>query len=88
MSTRTSCESSIWRSAASACCACCSGIARVAHDRNFVASSSSLNANGAWRRAVGTKRQAFVDELKLLQPTPGYMRVLKELVLRAWQRVR
>jgi hypothetical protein len=27
----------------------------------------------------------FVDELKQLQPTPGYMRLVKELVLRAWQ---
>lgn len=27
----------------------------------------------------------FVDELKELQPTPGYMRLVKELVLRSWQ---
>lgn len=27
----------------------------------------------------------FVDELEQLQPTPGYMRLAKELVLRAWQ---
>ena len=27
----------------------------------------------------------FVDELEQLQPTPGYMRLVKELVLRAWQ---
>jgi hypothetical protein len=27
----------------------------------------------------------FADELKLLQPTPGYMRLVTELVLRAWQ---
>jgi DNA invertase Pin-like site-specific DNA recombinase len=27
----------------------------------------------------------FVDELKQLQPTAGYMRLVKELVLRAWQ---
>ena len=27
----------------------------------------------------------FVDELKHLQPTAGYMRLVKELVLRAWQ---
>ena len=50
--------------------------------------ADGVNANAARRRAVGAKRQAFVDELKLLQLTPGYMRVLTELVLRAWQRVR
>ena len=27
----------------------------------------------------------FVDELERLQPTPGYMRLLKESVLRVWQ---
>ena len=27
----------------------------------------------------------FVDELERLQPTPGYMRLVKERVLRAWQ---
>jgi hypothetical protein len=27
----------------------------------------------------------FVDELERLQPTAGYMRLVKELVLRAWQ---
>ncbi len=27
----------------------------------------------------------FADELKQLQPTAGYMRLVKELVLRAWQ---
>ena len=27
----------------------------------------------------------FADELKQLQPTPGYMRVVKEFVLKAWQ---
>ena len=27
----------------------------------------------------------FAEELKQLQPTPGYMRVVKELVLEAWQ---
>jgi len=26
----------------------------------------------------------FADELALLQPTPGYMRLLKELVLQIW----
>ena len=29
---------------------------------------------------------AFADELALLQPTAGYMRLVKELVLRAWER--
>jgi site-specific DNA recombinase len=27
----------------------------------------------------------FVDELERLQPTPGYMRLVKDLVVRAWQ---
>lgn len=27
----------------------------------------------------------FVDELARLRPTPGYMRLVKELVLRAWE---
>jgi len=27
----------------------------------------------------------FADELKQLQPTPGYMRLVKGLALRAWQ---
>ena len=26
----------------------------------------------------------FTDELERLQPTPGYMRLVKDLVLRAW----
>jgi len=30
----------------------------------------------------------FVDELALLQPTPGYMRVVKDRVLHAWQQLR
>jgi hypothetical protein len=44
-----------------------------------------------WRqcRAVNVTRAKleglFVDELKRLQPTAGYMRLVKELVLRAWQ---
>jgi hypothetical protein len=29
---------------------------------------------------------AFVDELALLQPTPGYMRVAKDRVLYVWER--
>jgi hypothetical protein len=28
----------------------------------------------------------FTDELERLQPTPGYMRLVKDLVLRAWWR--
>ncbi len=44
-----------------------------------------------WRqcRAVnvtkGKLEGLFVDELKELQPTPGYMRLVKEHVLRAWE---
>jgi hypothetical protein len=26
----------------------------------------------------------FTDELERLQPTPGYMRLVKDLILRAW----
>jgi hypothetical protein len=45
-----------------------------------------------WRqcRAVNVPKAKlegqFVDELERLQPTPGYMRLVKELVLRAWER--
>src|SRR6185436_386295 len=45
-----------------------------------------------WRqcRAVNATKSKleglFVDELERLQPTPGYMRLVKELVLRAWER--
>jgi hypothetical protein len=44
-----------------------------------------------WRqcRAVNVTKAKleglFVDELKELQPTPGYMRLVKEHVLRAWE---
>jgi site-specific DNA recombinase len=44
-----------------------------------------------WRecRAVNVAKSKleglFVDELKQLQPTPGYMRLVKEHVLRAWE---
>jgi site-specific DNA recombinase len=44
-----------------------------------------------WRqcRAVNVTKATleglFVDELERLQPTAGYMRLVKELVLRAWQ---
>ena len=44
-----------------------------------------------WRqcRAVNVAKAKlegmFVDELKELQPTPGYMRLVKEHVLRAWE---
>jgi len=44
-----------------------------------------------WRqcRAVNVTKSKleglFADELKQLQPTPGYMRVVKALVLKAWQ---
>ena len=40
-------------------------------------------------RAVNVTKAAleglFADELALLQPTPGYMRLLKESVLRIWK---
>src|SRR5438552_18818450 len=44
-----------------------------------------------WRqcRAVNVSKVKleglFTDELERLQPTPGYMRLVKDLVLRAWQ---
>src|SRR5712692_5972952 len=44
-----------------------------------------------WRqcRAVNVTKAKleglFTDELERLQPTPGYMRLVKDLVLRAWQ---
>jgi len=73
------------------------GVVRCAECGRELTASWSKGRNGryayyhCWRqcRAVNiTKAKLeglFVDELKQLQPTAGYMRLVKELVLRAWQ---
>jgi site-specific DNA recombinase len=73
------------------------GLVRCAACDRPLTASWSKGRNGryayyhCWRqcRAVNiTKAKLeglFADELKQLQPTPGYMRLVKELVLRAWQ---
>ena len=38
--------------------------------------------------AKGKLEGLFVDELGLLQPTPGYMRLLRDHVLRVWQQLK
>ena len=35
-----------------------------------------------------TLEGAFVDELALLQPTPGYMRLVKDRILYVWEQRR
>jgi site-specific DNA recombinase len=74
------------------------GLVRCATCGKTLTASWSKGRNGryayyhCWRqcRAVNvTKAKVegqFVDELERLQPTPGYMRLVKELVLRAWER--
>ena len=37
---------------------------------------------------VQTDEGAFVDELALLQPTPGYMRLVKDRILHVWEQRR
>ncbi len=73
------------------------GLVRCAACGRPLTASWSKGRNGhyayyhCWRpcRAVNvtkTKLEGlFVDELTQLQPTPGYMRLVKELVLRAWE---
>ena len=73
------------------------GLVRCAACGRPLTGSWSKGRNGryayyhCWRqcRAVNiTKAKLeglFADGLKQLQPTPGYMRVVKELVLKAWQ---
>ena len=73
------------------------GVVRCAECGRELTASWSKGRNGryayyhCWRqcRAVNVRKAKleglFADELKQLQPTPGYMRLVKELVLRAWQ---
>ena len=74
------------------------GLVRCATCGKTLTASWSKGRNGrypyyhCWRqcRAVNVTKAKleglFVDELEQLQPTPGYMRLVKELVLRAWER--
>jgi site-specific DNA recombinase len=73
------------------------GLVRCATCGKTLTASWSKGRNGrypyyhCWRqcRAVNVTKAKleglFVDELERLQPTPGYMRLVKELVLRAWE---
>ena len=73
------------------------GLVRCAACGRTLTASWSKGRNGryayyhCWRqcRAVNVTKAKleglFADELKQLQPTPGYMRLVKELVLSAWQ---
>ena len=74
------------------------GLVRCEECGRSLTASWSKGRNGryayyhCWRqcRAVNVTRAKleglFVDELERLQPTAGYMRLVKELVLRAWQK--
>ena len=73
------------------------GLVRCATCGKTLTASWSKGRNGryayyhCWRqcRAVNVPKAKlegqFVDELERRQPTPGYMRLVKELVLRAWE---
>ncbi len=68
--------------------------------RNPIYSSWSKGRNGRYAschcqrqcRSVSVSKAAlegaFVDELALLQPTPGYMRLVKDRILHVWEQRR
>jgi hypothetical protein len=55
---------------------------RPAYRSDFVAASPAAGRRGEAVNVTKAKLEGlFADELALLQPTPGYMRLLKESVL-------